>query len=336
MSENNETFECPKCKESFTRKDNLARHQQRDKKKCEEAEKKLRHMIELAKDEVRKEYEQRLNSIEEKNKTVIDSLIRAPIGVKNRQRVVDNNNALEKIRNFERVVMCTEIPEETLRETVELMADGDILLFRRIFIDNVKPEHRCIRVKDFAREKYEYFDGFTWVTTTLTWIAEHFASRLHSKYKFLIFEKALKVKDIDYIYYRPEQVEENMELVNELCWEYANITEHVTKLGILESEFINQLKRGIRGLLLDPSIKGPELKEPNPQKVKNIVGDRPPQEFKYNEEYSESSEPEISPDISDNEGIAVEEGVSGKEKKYDDIILPSLFKVLGIKFNVLE
>ena len=324
MSENNETFECPKCKESFTRKDNLSRHQQRDKKKCEEAEKKLQHMIELAKDEIRKEYEQRLNSIEEKNKTVIDSLIRAPVGAKNRQRVVDNNNALKKIHNFERVVTCTEIPEKTLRETVELMADGDIILFRRIFIDNIKLEDRCIRVKDFSREKYEYFDGTTWVTTTLTWIAEHFASRLHAKYKFLIFEKAQKVKDIDYIYYKPEQVEENMELINELCWEYANITEHVTKLGILEPEFINQLKRGIRGILIDPTQPQIQTTSPNIQQ----------ELFKFNEEYTESSSEELSPNTSDTEDIV--NLPDDKEKKYDDIILPSLFKVLGIKFNVLE
>lgn len=331
-------IECPKCGALFTRKYNMLRHQEHDKETCEEVEKRLQLKIELAKEEVRKEYEQRLTSIEEKNKTVIDSLIHAPIGVKNRQRVIDNNNASEKIRNFERVVNCTEIPAATLRKTVELMADGDILLFRRIFIDNVKPEQRCLRVKDFAREKFEYFDGTTWVTTTLTYIAEHFASRLHSKYKFLIFEKYRKVQEIDYIYHTPEQVEENMELVNELCWEYSNITEHVTKLGILDPEFINQIKRGIRGLLLDPNIKGlnQELAQLPVKKEKNTTVAEIPKEFNYDEEYaSSSSEEEISPYASDNDTVNEDSQINENQKKYDDIILPSLFKVLGIKFNVL-
>lgn len=329
--------ECPKCNELFTRRDNMLRHQERDKKKCDEAEKRLQHRLELARDEVRKDYERRLTNIEEKNKTVIDSLIHTPSGVKTRQRIVANTIAQEKICNFERVVKCTIIPEKTLRETVELMADGDVILFRRIFIDNVKPEERCIRVKDFAREKYEYFDGKMWVLTTLTWIVEHFASRLHSKYKFLVFEKCKKVDEIDRMYCEEDQLEENMEQVNDLCWEYANITEHVTKLGILEPDFINEIKRGIRALLLDPNSKGPEIG------AKEEEGkEAPPVVFEYNATV-EDTEDEESLDVSDtddtdtdNENDTQKPEYTSKEKKYDDIILPSLFKVLGIKFNVLK
>jgi phage FluMu protein Com len=311
------TLKCKKCNKIFTKARNLRRHLKENPENCKKIQDSIKHSIKDTSKKIEEDYEQRLTIIQENNKKVVDALIHAPAGVKNRQRVIENVNAQEnKIRNYETVVASTEIPEETLRKTVELMAEGDIILFRRIFIDHVKPELRCIRVKDFARDKFEFFDGKTWVTTTFTWLVEHFAQELHKKYKFLIFEKAQKVKDIDMMYYKDTQLKQNMRAINELCWEYANITEHVTKLGINDPDFINEIKRGIKGLLVNTSVDGSEKKAES-------------EPFKFNENYQEPIEP-LTPEYSSSD----EDEKKEDDQMIDQIILPSLFKVLGIKFDV--
>lgn len=135
------------------------------------------------------------------------------------------------------------------------MAAGDIILFRKIYIDYTEPQFRCIRVKDFGRDKYQYFDGTEWVTTTLTFIAEYFANELHKKYKFMIFEKSDRIAEIDRMYPGMDFAEQNAQEIDDITVNYAKITEHVTKLGVLDSDFINEIKRGIRGVIGKPSVE---------------------------------------------------------------------------------
>jgi hypothetical protein len=75
------------------------------------------------------ELEERINIIQENNKKVIENLVNTQPGPKDRRRIVENMEDRGKILNFEDVVRKTKIPEDVLRVTVELMAEGDIMLF---------------------------------------------------------------------------------------------------------------------------------------------------------------------------------------------------------------
>lgn len=272
----NQKYFCPKCREPFTRERNIAQHLKKNTESCRDISARLEAHAEEVKQKTSAELNKQLNIIQENNKKVVDNLILARPVHKERKQVVENIQAQGKVLNFEKVVRKTKIPENILRTTVELMSAGDIILFRRIFIDHVDPQLRCIRVKDFGRDKYEYFDGNVWVTTTLGCIVEMFANELHDKYIFLIMEKAKKVAEIDRKYRHVDHAELIAKEIDELCIEYANITEHVTKLGIQEPEFMNEIKRGIRGFLAQSIGNG--------QKKSKTHSDSA---FEYNEESEE-------------------------------------------------
>jgi hypothetical protein len=268
---------CPLCDEKFNTKRDVYKHIKKRTENC----KKIEAILAKKSAQIVSDYEQRINILQEKNKKVVESLVHSKPGVKERRKVVENLESDSKILNFEKVVQKTEIPRSVLRNTVELMADGDVILFKRIFIEHVPPHLRCIRVKDFGRDKYEYFDGSVWVTTTLTYIIEQFANQLHSKYKFMVFEKYNAIEEIDSIYSPVDDAEKNAAEVDEITVRYAKVTEHVTKLGIHETDFINEIKRGVRGLLAQ-TVSGPK-KEKN-----TSVPETEP--FVYNEDIPDSIE----------------------------------------------
>jgi hypothetical protein len=299
---------CPKCREPLARRRDIAKHLRRNTDRCNEVAARLEAQAVELKQQAAAELEARINIMQENNKKVIDNLVNTQPGPKERRRVIENFEAQGKILNFENVVRKTKIPEDVLRVTVELMAEGDIILFRRIFIDHVDPQFRCIRVKDFAREKYEFFDGETWVTTTLTNIVDQFAKALHSKYKFLIMEKAKKVSKIDNKYHPYNDSEKIAKEIDDICIEYANITEHVTKLGIQDQDFMNEIKRGISGYLA------------------NSGGDKKPKKtvesaFEYNSESEEI------------ESISLEDEEINEVFLEDHTIIPIL-RMMGIRINL--
>jgi hypothetical protein len=268
---------CPLCDEKFNTKREVYKHIKKRTENC----KKIEAILAKKSAQIVSDYEQRINILQEKNKKVVESLVHSKPSVKERRKVVENLEADSKILNFEKVVQKTEIPRSVLRNTVELMADGDVILFKRIFIDHVPPHLRCIRVKDFGRDKYEYFDGSVWVTTTLTYIIEQFANQLHSKYKFMVFEKYSAIEEIDSMYSPVDDAEKNAAEVDEITVRYAKVTEHVTKLGIHETDLINEIKRGVRGLLAQ-TVSG--LKK---EKNTSVPETEP---FVYNEDIPDSIE----------------------------------------------
>lgn len=316
MSTNNKIY-CPKCGETFSRERRLTEHLEKKTIRCKTVEEFISAKtagIEMKIEErVRADYEKRLTIIQENKNKIADALVNAPPGAKLRKKIVQNIEAENIILNFETVVQKTEIPKSVLRETVELMSDGDVILFKRIFIDHVPQNLRCIRVKDFARDKYEYYDGSVWVTTTLTYIVEQFANRLHSKYKFLIFEKANKIEEIDNMYSFKDYPEENAAEIDELTVQYAKVTEHVTKLGVNDYDFINEIKRGIRGLLNKPASKKNE--------PENTVQEM----FRYDPEIESES---ISESDLDSDSDSGDNGDDPDKKK--DLLVPIL-QILGIR-----
>jgi hypothetical protein len=304
MSSNDKKIICPKCNELFTKQKNLKRHLKNNN--CD----RIQQLLKKETEKIKNVYEQRINDIEEKKNNVIEKIVNTPGAIKEKRQVVQNLDA-EKIQNFEKVVYCTTIPKEVLRNTVELMADGDVILFRRIFIDYVEPQLRCIRIKDFARDKYQYYDGTEWITTTLTYIIEHFANELHKKYKYLIFEKSDRIADADRTYPPRADPERNAAEIDEITMRYAKITEHVTKLGINDADFINEIKRGVRGIINKPML----LDE------KDKLG--------YDENLIE---PEESSD-SDSDG----EGSNGSktDKLLDQSVLIPFLRMIGYDFKLL-
>jgi hypothetical protein len=249
-----ENNKCSICATAFENRRVALRHLKYRTDNCKKIESLINKAIEDSMQKLKSVYEQRINIIEEKKNNVIEKIVNAPGAIKEKRQVVQNLDAEDKIQNFEKVVYCTTIPKEILRNTVELMADGDVILFRRIFIDHVEPQYRCIRIKDFARDKYQYFDGTEWITTTLTYLIEHFANELHKKYKYLIFEKSDRITDVDRMYPPRVDPERNAAEIDEITMRYAKITEHVTKLGINDADFINEIKRGVRGIINKPML----------------------------------------------------------------------------------
>jgi hypothetical protein len=312
----NDLLRCEKCGSTFSRKQELDNHLSTQPKIC----KKIEAFILEKLTNVSKEHTNSINIIQENNKKVVDTLIHAPIGVKTRQKVIQNIETIEKnkVFNFEKVVYRTEIPISVLRNTVELLADGDVILFKRIFIEHVEPQNRCIRVKDFGRDKYEYFDGSVWVTTTLTYIIEQFANELHKKYKFMIFEKSDHIAEIDRMYPVEDYPDQNIAEIDEITVRYAKITEHVTKLGILDTDFINEIKRGVRGLLANPLPKNENEKE------KKICIESNSEKFAYNPEKEDLE--------SESEEISFDDD-SYLTSDSNDNLLP-IFKILGIKCDL--
>jgi transcription elongation factor Elf1 len=293
-------FNCPKCNLSFTRERNLNRHLKKNTENCRLLEQQRLKEAE----QIKTEYERRINVIEEKKNNVIERLANVPGTIKEKRQVIQNLSADGKIIDFEKAVFRTEIPKSVLRNTVELMSAGDIILFRKIYIDYIEPQYRCIRVKDFGRDKYQYFDGTEWVTTTLTFIAEHFANELHKKYKFMIFEKSDRIAEIDRMYPGMDFAEQNAQEIDDITVSYAKITEHVTKLGVLDSDFINEIKRGIRGVIGKPSV---EKKD---------------EQFVYNEAAEEET-PEVSDDDSDGDDT----------DPFDESVLIPFLKMIGYDYR---
>lgn len=322
----NDKIRCPKCKDIFLNKRDVKRHIKKNTEKCRDLENQIKLENERISAKIRIEYENRINILQENNKKVVDTLIHAPTGVKTRQKVLQNIETIEKSKvfNFEKVVYRTDIPISVLRNTVELLADGDVILFKRIFIEHIEPENRCIRVKDFGRDKYEYFDGNVWVTTTLTYIIEQFANELHKKYKFMIFEKSDRIAEIDRMYPVEDYPDQNIAEIDEITVRYAKITEHVTKLGILDTDFINEIKRGVRGLLANP-LPNDKVKKGN---EKEILVKSDSEKFVYNPEKEDLVSSESEEISFDDEPLTGGKSNDGNEK-----LLP-IFKILGIKCDL--
>lgn len=313
MSTNDKKIICPKCNESFTKQKNLKRHLKNNN--CD----RIQQLLKKETEKIKTVYEQRINDIEEKKNNVIEKIVNTPGAIKEKRQVVQNLDA-EKIQNFEKVVYRTTIPKEILRNTVELLADGDVILFRRIFIDHVEPQLRCVRIKDFARDKYQYYDGTEWITTTLTYIIEHFANELHKKYKYLIFEKSDRIADADRTYPPRVDPERNAAEIDEITMRYAKITEHVTKLGINDADFINEIKRGVRGIINKPTLKLVDKKD----------------KLGYDENLIEPDESSDSYSDSDDDGDGGNVSNDSKtDKLLDQSVLIPFLRMIGYDFKLL-
>ena len=120
----------------------------------------------------------------------------------------------------------------------------------------------------------------------------------------MIFEKSDRIAEIDRMYPGMDFAEQNAQEIDDITVSYAKITEHVTKLGVLDSDFINEIKRGIRGVIGKPSV---EKKD---------------EQFVYNEAAEEET-PEVSDDDSDGDDT----------DPFDESVLIPFLKMIGYDYR---
>ena len=110
-------------------------------------------------------------------------------------------------------------------------------------------ESRCIRIKDFARDKYQVFDGKEWLTVTLNYICEQYMLRIFEQYRPVIDEKQEKLNQINERYPRWKYPKKNMFAFDNITDMYATETTHFGELAIVETDLLNQIKIGVKTML---------------------------------------------------------------------------------------
>lgn len=200
-------------------------------------------------EEQKKEFDQKMKDLEEKHKLEITNLIYVQPGVKNRTDVYENIKSQKVVSNFETLIDSTNIDIKTLRSALKLGVEGDLLLFKKIFFDNFTKETCCIRVRDFARDKYQVFDGKEWLTVTLDHIVDQFMLKVFSKYKPVIAEKHAQQDAVDEKYPRWKYKKRNMEEFDRINDMYTEETTHYGTLAAMTPEHASQLKVKIRSMI---------------------------------------------------------------------------------------
>ena len=141
----------------------------------------------------------------------------------------------------------------------------------------------------------------------------------------MIFEKSDRIAEIDRMYPVEDYPDQNIAEIDEITVRYAKITEHVTKLGILDTDFINEIKRGVRGLLANP-LSNDKAKKENEKK---IIVESKSEKFVYNSEKEDLISSESEEILFDDDKPLTGE----KSTDSNDNLLP-IFKILGIKCDL--
>jgi len=209
MSVNNNLYECQHCFKRFTRNQGLQRHLKIPSKTCakiretineknRQTQQELNEKMEELNEKMNEKMEEKL---EEKDKThleTIKQLVHTKPGIRNRkQALLDIQARNEEVVTFEDVIANTEIPEDWLRETVKEFARGDLKIFEKYFFKELPRQKWCFRIRDAARDRYQYFDGTDWITVPLKQIAKIFCEQMWHKYQFLLREKHSKLAEVN-------------------------------------------------------------------------------------------------------------------------------------------
>lgn len=244
-------FECDYCYQSFTRKINLKQHQKHRPPQCLRAEQMatMKINIEIQKELDKKEAEWKKK--DEHNMKVQEQLINSKPTIRERKKIVENNKAqLNKIPKFETVIFNADIKPETLRECMRSGAEGDAILFKQYYLDGIPKDQRCIRPSDISRDKYQYFDGKEWCTTSLLYIVDMVADQLWRVYAPLIKEKNDVLDKVDKKFPPWVDKAKNMVEYDKICDQYTDESFHNSKLLCLPDEFKYDLRDRIRMMLL--------------------------------------------------------------------------------------
>jgi hypothetical protein len=219
--------ECNYCLQTFKQKRNLREHQKNRPSMCIEVEKRL------------KKFEARLTKPSEPH------LTRVGPTYEHLTRVGPTLMSFQSIF----VKAQEEYTLETLKKYIEMNAEGDILIFKELFIT---PE-RSIRVVEGGGDKYEIYDGNKWVVMKLRDIVTMVMNSLATLYNPVIKEKHRLLDEVDKKYPRwsgnDAVVDKNMQEYNNITDNYISATHHRASLISNDVGLHNEIKNGIKSLL---------------------------------------------------------------------------------------
>lgn len=264
-------YECEHCFQVFTRKINLKLHMQNRPPQClrveqktlekknkeiqdalEKKEAELRQRFDVQMKQIDRNYADNIKNLQETNDKVVEQLVHSKPTIRDRKKIVENNNAqLIKIPNFETVILNTEFPLKTIRKCLKAGIGGDIYIFKKCYLEKIPKEQRCIVPTDTARDKYKYFDGKEWCTSSLLYLIEEVIARqLHSIYQPVIKEKLATLEKIDKEYPPWEDSEKNMIEYDKVVDQYSDETTHNGQLLYLPDDFKHDLRDQLRDLII--------------------------------------------------------------------------------------
>lgn len=273
IMKNQKTIHCEQCCRTFTRTSDLDEHKKNPPKTCYASSIIINKLIDQQRNALIAQkdmfeatiydqvsvieqknnqifcLEQKIKDLEEKHKLEILNLIHVQPGIKNRTNAYNNVKSQETVANFETIIETTPLDIQTLRNCLKNGYEGDLLLFKKIFFDTIPKESRCIKIRDFARDKYQIFDGQEWLTVTLNYIVEQFMSQIFERYKPVIAEKHAKQAEIDEKFPKWKYKKKNMiefDRINDL---YVDESTHFSELATMDQNHLVKIKTGIRSMI---------------------------------------------------------------------------------------
>lgn len=253
MQEENKNNDCQFCCQDFSSVKYLNRHLKNRPDQCLKLEKKCNEKIEK---EVERRLNEQKNKLVEKHEKVVDQLIHTKPDVRQRKKAVENVKAVAVVPAFRSVLRNAigKYSSKQLKERIRLGAEGDIMIFKDLFIDTPTPEERCIRVKDQARDKYEIYDGTTWNAMKLRDIVDIVMDNMADLYFPVLKEKHAMLDEVDRKYPRWSNdesiVDMNIKVYNEVTDLFTTASEHHASLISKEDDLNAAIRNGIQGLLL--------------------------------------------------------------------------------------
>lgn len=254
--ENEKKYECTHCMQQFGRKRHLSTHIKDRPLICFDIEKRLKIYKERIIAEMKKEFEIERSKSDKTHEKVVDQLVHTKVDVRTRKKVVEDVIAQKKIPSFQSVLdnAHKEYTLEQLKNYIRLDGEGDVIIFKELFIDKPEPDERCIRVCDHARDKYEIYDGNQWVTIKLRDIVDIIMDKFADLYYPVIAEKRRMLDEVDKKYPRysgkESIIEMNTQVYNEVSDMFRSATEHRAGLLSKTEELNSEIRRGIQGLLV--------------------------------------------------------------------------------------
>jgi hypothetical protein len=256
-------IECEYCFKEFTRPDNLNQHLKNRPVNCLKIEKRFQEMfdkkikpyVDNAKAkgylEASQQYENKIGDLQSTQTNIIQEIVNAPSTI-SRKKKLEDIKSRNKIKNFKTILKTTNFDIKTIRNCCFALADGDIVMFKRSIIDNTPKDEQCIRIKDFARDKYQYFNGSDWVTAPLKSITEMFMDQLYNEYKKVIIEKHKEIDEVDKKYPRrhPKYTDLNNKEFDAITDKYFDASFHYSSLAVYCDKFRTAIMNGIKELLM--------------------------------------------------------------------------------------
>lgn len=209
--------------------------------------------------EASKHYETQIADLKASQNNSFQELLNCSATTRSRKKKMEDIQCRGKIKNFEKILEIANLDIAVIRNCCNSDADGDIVMFKRAVIDNTPKEEQCVRIRDFARDKYQYFNGVDWETVPLKFIAESFMDQLWYQYqKIILGEKKKEISELNANYPRwdPRYTEYNNNQFDAITDKYYNASHHYSSLGICCDTLKSNIMKGIKALITPDNTKG--------------------------------------------------------------------------------